>query len=222
MPVAPRHARGSTGIVLPVTVDTDPPCTAARLPPTPLVHPADVGAVAWHLLLRDGHLVRLRGDVALPAGVRATPALRAAALAPVVPPRCAVARAAAVWVHVGGDPPARVDLVAPRGARVPAAAPGRVATTAALPDADVVVLGGVRVTTRRRTAVDLLSHEPADRALRLVARLRAAGLDPARVRADVAAASGRRGVRAAAALVPRLAAAGPATPRRPAAPPSRP
>ncbi|TKR21875.1 hypothetical protein FA014_19445, partial [Cellulomonas hominis] len=61
-----------------------PPRTAARLPPTPLVRPADVGPVAWQLLLRDGHLVRLRGDVALPARVRATPALRAAALAPLV------------------------------------------------------------------------------------------------------------------------------------------
>lgn len=228
MPVAPRHARGSTGIVLPVTSLPDPR-TAARLPSTPLVRPVDVGAVAWHLLLRDGHLVRLRGEVALPAGVRATPALRAAALAPLVPPRCAVARAAAVWVHVGGAPPARVDLVAPSGGRVPEPAPGRAAAATALPDADVVLLGGVRVTTPRRTAVDLLSHDPPERALPLVARLRAAGVDPARVRADVAAASGRRGVRAAAALLPRLAGPGPApdqapaaTPRRPAAPPWRP
>lgn len=260
MPVAPRHARGSTGIVLPVTSRTAPlpaasrpapppaasparalpaPRTAARLPPSPLVRPADVGPVAWHLLLRDGHLVRLRGDVALPARVRATPALRAAALAPLVPPRCAVARAAAVWVHVGGAPPARVDVVAPSGGRVPDPAPGRAAAATPLPAADVVLLGGVRVTTPRRTAVDLLSHDPPERALPLVARLRAAGLDPARVRADVATAVGRRGVRAAAALVPRLApppdtpeppgtarpppAAEPpggATPRRPAAPPS--
>lgn len=218
MPVAPRHARGSTGIVLPVTSRPTPPPadgrglpvprTAARLPPTPLVRPADVGAVAWHLLLRDGHLVRLRGDVALPAGVRPTPALRAAALGPLVPPRCAVARAAAAWVHVGGPPPARVDLVAPSGGRVPDPAPGRAAAATALPDADVVLLGGVRVTAPRRTAVDLLSHDPPERALPLVARLHAAGVDPARVRADVAAAAGRRGVRAAAALVPLLARTG--------------
>jgi len=226
VPVAPRHARGSTGIVRPVTSHPDPsrapaaahaaapprtpPRTAARLPPTPLVRPADVGDVAWQLLLRDGHLVRLRGDVALPARVRATPALRAAALAPLVPPRCAVARAAAVWVHVGGCPPERVDLVAPSGGRVPDPAPGRAAATTALPDGDVVLLGGVRVTTPRRTAVDLLSHDPPERALPLVARLRAAGVDATRVRADVAAASGRRGVRAAAALLPRLAVPGPA------------
>lgn len=213
--------RGSTGIVLPVTSHPDPPLdrahpppgrtlpaprTAARLPTTPLVRPADVGAGVWDLLLRDGHLVRLRDDVALPAGVRATPALRAAALAPLVPPRCAVARAAAVWVHVGGDPPERVDVVAPRGGRVPRPTAGRSAAAAALPDGDVVLLGGVRVTTPRRTAVDVLSHDPPDRALALVARLRATGLDAARVRADVATAAGRRGVRAAAALLPHLAA----------------
>ncbi|GIG38203.1 hypothetical protein Cpa01nite_35840 [Cellulomonas pakistanensis] len=202
MPVAPRHARGPTGILLRVTLD--PPRTATRLPPTPLVRPGDVGRAAWHLLLRDGHLVRLRDDVAVPARVRVTPALRAAALAPLVPSRCAVARAAAVWVHLGGPPPERVDVVAPSGRRVPDPAPGRAAAATALPDADVVLLGGVRVTTPRRTAVDLLSLDPPERALPLVARLRAAGLDLARVRADVATAAGRRGVRAAAALLPRL------------------
>ncbi len=248
MPVAPRHARGSTGIVLRVTSRPAPPPdhaqpghappghpppaprTAARLPSTPLVRPGDVGPVAWHLLLRDGQLVPLREDVALPADVRPTPALRAAALAPLVPARCAVARAAAVWVHVGGTPPGRVDVVAPPGARVPDPAPGRTGATASLPDADVVLLGGVRVTTPRRTAVDLLSQDPPGLALPLVARLGAAGVDAARVRADVAAASGRRGVRAAAALLPALEdavagadrTAGAATRRRPAAPPWRP
>jgi len=187
------------------------PRTAARLPPTPLVRPGDVGPVAWHLLVRDGQLVPLRDDVALPARVRPTPALRAAALAPLVPPRCAVARAAAAWVHVGGAPPARVDVVAPAGARVPDPAPGRTGAAATLPDADVVLLGGVRVTTPRRTAVDLLSHDPPAVALPLVAQLRAAGVDAARVRADVAAASGRRGVRTAAALLPALRAAEAAT-----------
>ena len=181
-----------------------PPRTAARLPASPVVREADVGPVAWQVLLRDRHLVLLRDGAAVPAWLPVTPAVRAAALAPLVPARCAVARAAAVWVHLGGPPPDRVHVVAPRRVRVPDPAPGREASVTDLAATDVVVVGGVRVTTPRRTAVDLLSHEPPERALPLVARLRAAGLDPARIRADVAAAAGRRGVRAAAALVPRL------------------
>jgi hypothetical protein len=172
------------------------------------VRRADVGDIAWQVLLRDGDLVHLRDDAALPAGVRVTPALRAAALAPLVPARCAVARAAAVWVHLGGPPPDRVHVVAPRRVRVPEPVPGRSAAVADLPDRDVVSVGGVRVTTLRRTAVDLLSHDPPEQALPLVARLGAAGLDLDRVRADVAAAAGRRGVRAAAALLPRLPRSG--------------
>jgi hypothetical protein len=192
------------------------------------VRRADVGDIAWQVLLRDGDLVHLRDDAARPAGIPETAALRAAALAPLVPARCAVARAAAVWVHLGGPPPDRVHVVAPRRVRVPEPAPGRSAAVADLPDRDVVRLGGVRVTSLRRTAVDLLSFDPPDRALPLVERLGAAGLDLDRVRADVAAAAGRRGVRAAAALLPRLPRAGAPPvedeglrPRRAPGPPSR-
>lgn len=174
--------------------------------PEPLVRRADVGDIAWQVLLHDGDLVHLRDDVALPAAVPATPALRAAAVASLVPARCAVGRTTAAWVHLGGDPPERVHVVAPRGVRAPEPAPGRTSSVADLPGRDVLVLGGVRVTTPRRTAVDLLSHEAPERALALVARLAAAGLDLAQVRSDVAAAAGRRGVRAAAALLPRLGA----------------
>jgi hypothetical protein len=173
-----------------------------------VVRRADLDDVAWQVLLRDGDLVPLRDDAALPAGIPASPALRAAAVAPLVPARCAVARAAAVWVHLGGPPPERVHVVAPRRVRVPDPAPGRSAAVTDLADRDVVVVGGVRVTTPRRTAVDLLSHDAPDLALPLVARLGAAGLDLALLRADVAGAAGRRGIRAAAALLPRLPDAG--------------
>ncbi|WP_454048497.1 hypothetical protein [Cellulomonas sp. Marseille-Q8402] len=194
---------------------------------TALVRREDVGDIAWQVLLRDGDLVRLREDVALPARVVATAALRAAALAPLVPVRCVVGRGSAVWVHLGGPDPGRVQVVAPRDVRVPEPAPGRASMVADLADRDVVVLGAVRVTTPRRTAVDLLSHDPPDQALAQLARLRAAGLDLAQVRADVAQAAGRRGVRAAAALLPRLDAVPRAgdeavRPRRPAGRPSRP
>lgn len=165
------------------------------------MHRHEIDGIAWQILLRDGHLVRLTDDVARPAAVPETPALRAAALAPLVPTRCALAREAAVWVHLGGPPPARAHVVACRRDRRPEPAPGRVTVSAALTDRDVVRLGGIQVTTLRRTAVDLLAHEPRDRAIALVERLRDAGLDLARLRTDIAAASGRRGVRGAADLL---------------------
>ncbi|WP_282943870.1 hypothetical protein [Cellulomonas endometrii] len=171
---------------------------ARRGPASVLVRRADLGDVAWQVLLRDGHLVALRDDVALPRRVAATPLLRAAALAPLVPARCAVGRTAAAWVHLGGPAPARVHVVATRRDRVPAPHPERTTSAADLTARDVVVLAGVRVTTPRRTARDLLTDEPPGVALPLLARLRDAGLDLAAVRSDVAAAAGRRGVRQAA------------------------
>lgn len=151
---------------------------------------ADLGEVAWQVLVRDGHVVPLHDDVGLPAGVPATPALRAAALAGRVASREAVARASAVWVHLGGPPPARVHAVA-----VAAASPR-----------DVVVLGGVRVTTPRRTALDVLALEPPDVARAMLARLAGAGLDLGQVQTDLTAAATRRGVRHGLAVLHALRA----------------
>jgi len=170
-------------------------------PGASLVHRHELDGIAWQVLLRDGHLVRLTDDIARPAAVPETPALRAAALAPLVPARCALAREAAVWVHLGGPPPARAHVVACRRDRRPEPAPGRVTVSADLADRDVVRLGGVRVTTLRRTAVDVLAHEPRERAIALVERLQGAGLDLTQLRTDIAGAAGRRGVRAAADLL---------------------
>ena len=151
-----------------------------------LVHRADLGDVAWQVLLRDGHVTRLLDDVGLPAAVPATPVLRAAALAPGVPAREAVARSSAVWVHLGGPAPARPVTTAVPGHEV----------------RDVVRLAGVRVTTPRRTARDLLALDPPDVARALVLRLVAeAGVDLAHVHADLTAAAARRGVRRALALL---------------------
>jgi hypothetical protein len=162
-----------------------------------LVRRSELGDIAWQVLLRDGDLVALGEDVGLPRGVAATPVLRAAALAPLVPARCAVGRVAAAWVHLGGPAPARVHVIAPRRDRAPAPHRDRTTSAAALPARDVVLLSSTRVTTPRRTALDLLTDEPPDVALPWLVALRAAGLDLAGVRSDVAAASGRRGVRRA-------------------------
>lgn len=146
-----------------------------------LVRRADLDDIAWQVLLRDGDLVLLHRDVALPRGVAPTPALRAAALGDRVPGRAALARATAVWVHLGGEPPARVDVV----------------WSERLHPREVHRLGGVRVTALHRTALDVLAHEPSDVARPLVRRLVAAGVSPERLRVDLAAAAGRRGVRGA-------------------------
>lgn len=142
----------------------------------------------------------LHRDVALPRGVVATPALRAAALADRVPRRAVLARAAAVWVHLGGAPPARVD----------------VAWSDRLRPRDVQRIGGLRVTALHRTALDVLAHEPPDVAGPLLHRLVAAGVSPDRLRVELAAAAGRRGVRSAMRLLGGPAGLNP----RPAAPPS--
>lgn len=228
MPDAPRPERGAPGILLRVSrvprtptarpVVVAPSSQGASAPPAPLVWRTDVGDIAWQVLLRDGHLVPLWDDAALPAGVPATPRLRAAALSPLVPARCAVARESAVWVHLGGPPPARVRVVAAGRERVPEPAPGRSSCSADLTERDVVLIGDVQVTTVRRTALDVLTQDPPDRALPLLVRLRGAGLDLDRLATDLATATGRRGVREAPDVLRRLRTAGretlpPPTPR---------
>lgn len=174
-----------------------PPPGPAAPGPAPLVHPAalaaapglvsraDLGDVAWQVLLRDGDLVPLRGDMALPRGVAETPALRAAALAPEVARRDVVARVAAAWVHLGGPPPPRAVVV----------------DGAALGPRDVVRLGGVLVTSPARTAVDLLRRDAPDVVHALLPGLLRAGVDAARLRTRLAAASGHRGVDRGLALL---------------------
>ncbi|RMI13525.1 hypothetical protein [Cellulomonas triticagri] len=186
-------------------------------PRTLLIRRDDLDPVAWQVLLRDGHLVPLRDGVALPAGVVADPVTRAVALAPLVPPGCVVTRESAAWVHLGASPTAPPDgpvhVAAPRGTRAPRPRPGRVVTEADLSPHDAPPLGGVRVTSPRRTARDLLLLAPAATARTLVPRLRDVGLDLDLLHADVASAAGRRGVREATLLLseitgrPTLAAA---------------
>lgn len=196
-------------------------------PPAPLAAPlvarADLGDIAWQVLAHDGHLVPLTDDVGLPAGVRATPELRAAALGPALPTRCVVALGSAAWVHLGGRAPRDVHAervvgrgAAGRGDPGGETVPGTTGAGSGVRDRDVVLLGGVAVTTARRTASDLLLRAPADAALRLVRALLDAGLvDLAEVRADVAAASGRRGVVAASRLLDVLARRQAPTPTAP-------
>ncbi|WNB87351.1 hypothetical protein [Cellulomonas sp. ATA003] len=156
------------------------------------VRMADVGPVGWQVLVRDGVLRPVWGDVAAPAAVPPGPHVRARAVRPLVPPRAVLGRAGAVWVHADGPVPPRFDvLVAPR-VRRPAPHPLRVPHECPLPPADVVRLGGVAVTTVERTAVDVARHLPLDEAVTLLVRL------AVHARLDLRAA-----LRAAAELGPR-------------------
>jgi hypothetical protein len=170
--------------------------------PSPIVRRAELDDIAWQVLLRDGDLVLLHRDVALPRGVAPTAGSRAAALADRVPRRAALARLAAVWVHLGGPPPVRVDVL----------------WSDRLRPRDVERIGGVRVTALHRTALDVLAHEPPEVARPQLHRLVAAGVSPERLRVELAAAAGRRGVRGATRLLAELRGLSP----RPAAPPPSP
>ncbi|PZR52732.1 hypothetical protein DNL40_10170 [Xylanimonas oleitrophica] len=155
-----------------------PPRTPGPEAGSALLRPDDVGGPgAWSALVRDGVLRRVREDVAVPAAVPLTAALRAASLARAVPPRTVVIGPTAAWVHVGGEAPARLDLGHQPGTHRPEvwawtdvrSEPGLVA--------DSAPVGGVLVTTPERTAVDVALREPEGTALHLVLALAAAGAD---------------------------------------------
>ncbi|NMR20134.1 hypothetical protein [Cellulomonas fimi] len=157
--------------------------TLARLwPAMPVapdwLHTSDVGAVPWQVLVRESVMLRVWDEVAVAADRDETPGLRAASVLPLVPRRGVVGRAAAVWVHAGGPPPARVDVLVPPRTRRPSPHPLRVPHECALADGDVVELGPVRVTTVARTAVDVARWSSRDVSARLLERLAThAGLD---------------------------------------------
>ncbi|GIG20406.1 hypothetical protein Cch01nite_11300 [Cellulomonas chitinilytica] len=162
-----------------------------------LVRRADVGAAAWHALLRDEVLRPLWGDVGLVADLDDTPALRSAALADLVPRRGVVGRCSAAWVHTGRRPPARVDvLVASRSHRADPD-PRRTAAEATLPADDVERIGPLKVTTVQRTGTDVARWVPAAHAPLVLVDLCAVGFDPHRALRDLDAMPGQRGVRAA-------------------------
>lgn len=168
--------------------------------------PDVLGPVAFAALRLDGLVTPVWGDLAVPACSPAGPADRAAALAPLVPARCAVGRLAAAWVHTGVPAPGRVEvLLAPR-ARRPDPHPLRIPHEVRLAGSEVTVLAGVRVTTAERAALDVARW--ADPALAVVAlhALHAAGVDLGRVLDRLLDLTGAPRVRRALAVVASLQA----------------
>lgn len=173
-------------------------------PPDEIVA-TDVGEPTCHALLRDGVTRVVWGDLTVPADVPLSSSLRAAAFRTLVPARAVVGRAAAVWVHTGAHPPRRVDVLVPPRSRRPDPHPRRSTHECALPDADVLDLGGIRVTTVQRTGLDVARWCPPAQALPLLVALGSSGFDPVRARAGLARLSGYAGTLGAADVLDHLA-----------------
>ncbi|GAA1911855.1 hypothetical protein GCM10009775_00530 [Microbacterium aoyamense] len=104
----------------------------------------------------DGHLVGL-GDAYLPADAVETASLRAESLRGLLGDTLAATHLSAAWIHGAlGEPPARHTVQRAVTRRVhPPLAPRLVYRDLAIDEADLVRLGGVRVTSPVRTLADL-------------------------------------------------------------------
>lgn len=173
----------------------------------------DLPLAELHAARLDGELFAI-DDCFGPVDVAEQAELRAASLSAVLPPRLIAEQRSAAWV-LGSllAPPARHQLCVDTRARYRCAAAPRFAVReVVLEDGETVVIGGLRVTTPLRTALDLARFcDPfGDDEARIVAALGAAG----RFGADEAVADlGRRRhlsgkVRAAGRLRAALAPAG--------------
>ncbi|MEN5073841.1 hypothetical protein ABE437_08490 [Isoptericola cucumis] len=153
---------------------------------SPLRSPADVGGrAAWDVLVRDGVLEVVRGDAAVAAGTRLDAAHRAGLLAGAVPTGAVVAGRTAAWVHAGRvlDDGGALDLTYPAGGHRPSVWGAGLVWQSPLLREDVSPYGGLRVTSPVRTALDLALHlAPDDAAWRVVALVRACGVDLREVR----------------------------------------
>ncbi|WP_142162278.1 hypothetical protein [Cellulomonas sp. SLBN-39] len=204
-PAATRH--GTTPTRPPPPADRPGPVAAMRaLRPVPVVLPDVVhrdalSSLAWAGLHLDGLLAPLWGDASATAGAPSDAERRALALAPLVPARGTVGRLAAAWVHTGLHPPDHVDVLVPSGGRRTDPHRRRRAAEAVLDDRDVLVVGGVRVTTVLRTGVDVARWVPDATAVPALRALVDAGLDADAALAELGRFGGHRGVVRAARLL---------------------
>jgi len=131
----------------------------SRLPP--VLGAADLPLAELGAARLDGELFPL-DEGFCPIDEPDRPALRAAALRPLVPPGAVVERASALWVHGAlPRPPARHTLCVPADARIGTrhAIRLRVRECRLSPD-DVAEIAGLRLVTPLRAAVDLLRSAP--------------------------------------------------------------
>jgi len=147
-----------------------------------LILPDDVGGyAAWQVMVRDGALVPLCGEAALPVGVAATQELRAEAIGLVAPPEAqadsrplVVSSLAAAWIWLGGIAPAEVEYTFHLG-RYRAAETCLAVRASQFTANDVCRINGLWVTNPERTIRDLALWCPFDQAVPLIKGLIAAG-----------------------------------------------
>ncbi|MEV7971902.1 hypothetical protein [Cellulomonas sp. NPDC089187] len=158
-----------------LTAPPDSPEAAAR--DDGLFRPADLGSVAWQLLVHEGALRTVGPGVAIPVRRRPSPAHRAAALTGVLPRGWLFGGATAFWVHVGGAGPSALAVIGPPATHLPPDVPARVLHQQAMPARDRVEIAGVPFTSPVRTAVDLACLTPPETALRRLLELAEHGVD---------------------------------------------
>jgi hypothetical protein len=130
---------------------------------SPVMTPSDLPEAELWAACRDGDLDQL-GEAFVPVDLPVTATVRAATLAPLVPPRAIVERRSAAWVFGALDTLPLVRSVAIRHSdRVAVARSWRVVVREVVLQADdVESIGGVEVTTPARTAIDLARHQSYD------------------------------------------------------------
>ena len=171
---------------------TDRPFTLADVPASP----RDVA-----LLVKEGHLRRVVRGVFVATSVRDTLGTRARALSLVVPPEAVVTDRTAAWLH-------GVDVLLPgEQESVPAVQvfdrkkggrfrrPGTASGQRIMPESDVVVIDGVRVTTPLRTAMDLGRNRLPERGFAQCEAMVRAGVDRDEICSSIDRFRGYRWVR---------------------------
>lgn len=151
---------------------------------SPFIRPKDVGSkVAWQMLVRDGYLKPMYGQVAVRANQKFTPQLRAQALRPHVPADFALAGISAAWIYAGTTELHNFELAFRKGANHKHAAQlnlkhpsSRVWSSADLETVTETV-EQTKVTNPHRTIIDLATRHDREVALAWMANMAVAGID---------------------------------------------
>ena len=169
--------------------------------PPAVLRRAAVPAGTWTGLTRDRAYRPVGWGLAVRTDLPTTALLRVEAFAGRVPTRATIGRAAAAWVHVGGQAPPRLDLLVPPGGRRVDPRPDLQSHEALLGRGDVVLLAGQRVTSVQRTGLDIARHLPTAQAADWLQALLAAGFDAGAARRRLDGLGRERGVRQANVLL---------------------
>ncbi|MFT3942806.1 MAG: hypothetical protein QM705_03135 [Ancrocorticia sp.] len=157
---------------------------------------------AQRTMVQDGLLIEYAPGYVAPADLAATPALRGALLAPLLPAPFTALTFSAVWIYTGWWPRDRLPGVYaahPIKARHPASC------RRVIHPEFVTTIGGVRLTTPARTAADLLLLESHDVALEGVLTMLGGYVRVEEIAEQLRHEGGRRNLPWARKMIPQLA-----------------